>query len=134
MKTCSVRPATVSDLDWVKRMADRHRREVGFVLRPALADAIERGELLVGIGASAFCRWHARRDGWHTVYELVSEAGAGDGTGRALLDALPRPLRLKCPTDLEANGFYARCGGTLARVEPGKRRPLNVWQWSPSST
>ena len=61
MKRCDVRPATLSDLDWVKRMADRHRREVGFVLRPALVEAIERGELLVGIGASGFCRWHAHR-------------------------------------------------------------------------
>lgn len=127
MKRCSVRPATASDLDWVKRMADRHRREVGFVLRPALADAIERGELLVGIGASGFCHWHARRDGWHTVYELVSEAA---GTGRALLAAVPRPLRLKCPLDLPANEFYVRCGATWLGTQPGKRRPLNVWQWT----
>ena len=131
MKRCTVRPATRSDLDWVKRMADRHRREVGFVLRPALVEAIERGELLVGIGASGFCRWHARRDGWQTVYELVSEA---PGTGRELLAAVPRPLRLRCPWDLPANGFYARCGGILVAIQPGKRRPLNVWQWSPSST
>ena len=112
-------------------MADRHRHEVGFVLRPALAEAIERGELLVGIGASGFCRWHARRDGWQTVYELVSEAR---GTGRALLEAVPRPRRLRCPIGLPANEFYAHLGGTWVGLQPGKRRALVVWEWPTSSS
>jgi len=125
---CTVRPATPDDLDWVKRMADRHKLEVGFVRRPALADAVDRGELLVGVGASGFLHYHRRRDGWHTVYEVVSEA---PGTGRALVEAVPLPRRLRCPLDLPANAFYARLGGTLVQTEPGKRRPLNVWEWSP---
>ena len=127
MKRCTVRVATPDDLGWVKRMADRHRAEVGFVLRPALAEAITRGELLVGIGGSGFCRWHARRDGWHTVYDLVSEA---PGTGRALLEAVPLPRRLRCPIGLAANGFYAHLGGTGRGMRPGKRRALVVWEWA----
>lgn len=105
-------------------MADRHRSELGFVLRSALQAAIDRGELLV-VEGHGFVHYHRRRDGWHTVYELVSEGGVG----RLLLDAVPRPLRLKCPADLPANAFYQFVGGTLVRTDPGKRRPLNVWEW-----
>jgi hypothetical protein len=122
------------DLDWIKAMADRHRAEVGFVQRAALAEGIARGEVFVvagqyvGLVASgcAFVHFHRRRDGWRTVYELCSEV---PGCGRTLLAAVPRPVRLKCPVDLPANGFYERVGGTLARTEPGKRRALNVWEW-----
>lgn len=127
----AVRPATLTDLPWVKAMADRHKPELGFVLRPALAEAIQRGEVLVVYG-EGFCHYHRRRDGGSTVYELCSEAfalrGVG-GLGRALLAAVPRPVRLKCPIGLAANDFYAHVGGTLIRTEPGKRRALNVWEW-----
>lgn len=118
--------ATQADLPWVKAMADRHRAELGFVLRPALAEAIDRGELWV-VGQGAFCEWHRRRDGWTTVYVLCSEQ---PGAGRVLLAGLSRPLRLKCPATLTANGFYAHLGGTLAAVEQRPmRRALNVWEW-----
>ncbi len=122
-----LRLATPADLDWIKAMADRHRGELGFVLRPALAEGIARGEVLAAADASGFCHYHRRRDGWRTVYELVSEH---PGTGSALLAAVPRPVRLKCPVALPANGFYLRQGGALAAVEAGKRRPLNVWEWA----
>lgn len=113
-------------------MADRHRRELGFVRRPALRDAIDRGGLLVTCAATGFCHYRRRRDGWSTVYEVVSERR---GSGRALLDAVPRPVRLKCPVDLAANGFYQHLGGSLVGVESGppagapggRRRALNVW-------
>jgi hypothetical protein len=80
----------------------------------------------VGIGASGFLRYHRRRDGWHTVYEVVSEA---PGMGRALLEAVPRPVRLKCPEGQPANGFYRHLGGAPVRVDPGRRRRLVVWEW-----
>lgn len=119
------RQATSDDLPWIKTMADRHKPEIGFVVRGALAAAIARGELLVVEGAG-FCHYHRRRDQWTTIYEIVSEQ---PGTGRLLLDAVARPLRLKCPVTLPANGFYAHLGGTRVRTEPGKSRALNVWEW-----
>lgn len=119
------RRATSADLDWVKRLADRHKREIGFVVRGALAAAIEREELLVCEGV-AFCHYRTRRDGVAVIYEIVSEQ---PGCGRALLEATPRPTRLKCPVDLPANEFYARMGGTLVTTETGKVRALNVWEW-----
>lgn len=120
-----VRQALPPDLSWIKSMADRHRHELSFVTRATLAAAITNQELLVVEGAG-FCHYHRRRDGWHTIYHLVSEK---PGTGRVLLNAMPRPTRLKCPIDLEANGFYAYCDGTIVRVEAGKRRQINVWEW-----
>lgn len=120
------RKAIPRDLGWVKVMADAHRKEIGFVLLPSLVEAQAHGELLVLNGGGGFCRYHQRRDGWHTIYEIVSTVGGG---GRALLEAVGRPLRLKCPVGLPANGFYAHMGGTLARVEDGRKRALNVWEW-----
>lgn len=117
-----MRRAVPDDLDWIKPMADRHRDALGFVTRAALAS----GTLLVPDDGSGFVRFHRRRDGWHTVYDLVSER---PGNGRLLLEAVPRPRRLRCPTDLAANGFYAHVGGRLVRTEPGRRRALNVWEW-----
>ena len=123
----AVRLATEDDLPWVKAMADRHRVEVGFVMRHVLAMAVARRELLVLDTRDGFCHYHRRRDGWATVYEVVSERRGG---GRALLGNVPVPFRLKCLVDNErANGFYARVGGTIARTETGKRRALNVWEW-----
>lgn len=121
----TVRPATLDDLDWVKTMADRHRREIGFVNRAALTAAIDRGELLVS-EQCGFCHYRTRKDGVAVIYEIVSESG---GTGKGLLREVPLPVRLKCPVDLASNGFYRHMGGTLVAVEDGKRRRLNVWEW-----
>lgn len=120
-----VRPAAAEDLDGMKAMADRHRDDLGFVRRGALAAGIARGEVLV-MGEAGFCHYRTRRDGWHVVYEIVSEQR---GTGRELLTAVPLPVRLKCPADAPANGFYAHLGGMLVGTETGKRRALNVWEF-----
>lgn len=125
MTESPVRKASARDLEWVKAMADRHRAELGFVLRPALVDAIGRGELLV-VEGRGFCHYRTRRDGQHVVYELCSE----DRVGHALLESVPLPRRLKCPEDnRHANRFYHLAGGHLAGIERGKRRCLFVWEW-----
>ena len=71
-----------------------------------------------------------RRAAWPRVYGLCAAAPGG---GRARLEAVAPPRRLKCPAGLPANGFYAHLGGTLARTEspatPG-RRALHVWEWT----
>lgn len=120
-----VRPAVAEDLDGIKAMADRHRNDLGFVRRGALVAGIARGEVLV-MSEAGFCHYRTRRDGWHVVYEIVSEQR---GTGRELLMAVPLPIRLKCPADAAANGFYARMGGVVVATEAGRRRPLNVWEF-----
>lgn len=123
----NVRPATADDLAWVKALADRHRADLGFITRAAFVHAMVDEELTVLDTAGGFCLWHRRRDGWTTIYDLVSEVNGG---GRAMMEVIARPLRLKCPTGQAANGFYAHLGGTLVRTEPGRKRSLNVWEWS----
>jgi hypothetical protein len=134
----AVRPATEADFPWIWRLAREHLRELGYVPQPVYREAIAAGEVLVASASSAqavpgagFVRFHRRRDGWATVYELCS---VRPGAGRALLEAVPAPRRLKAPADLPCNGFYEHLGGVLAATDPGKHRPLNVWEWPPASS
>jgi hypothetical protein len=121
----AVRPATEVDFPWIWRLAREHLRDLGYVPQPVYREAIAAGELLVVPGAG-FVRFHRRRDGWATVYDLCS---IRPGAGRALLEAVPAPRRLKCPADLPSNGFYEHLGGVLAATDAGKHRPLFVWEW-----
>lgn len=129
---CTIRQAMTEDIPAIKRIADSYRKEIGFVLKPALEDAVTRGSLLVaddGMAIVGFCNYRSCRDGWHTIYEIAVHEGLKDREiGRRLLDEVPRPIRLKCPVDNPANAFYQRQGFTLADVVQGKKRQLNVWE------
>ena len=108
----------------------RHRREVGYQMRPTLEKAQERGELYVSDHAAAIV-WH-RRDGQTTIHAIVSER---PGEGSVLLDRIlfacrqrwQHTLLARCPVPLPANQWYERRGFTLRETEPGKQTPLNVW-------
>jgi hypothetical protein len=122
-----VRAATEGDAPWVKAMADRHKGQLGF-----LTTAMLRSATLLVVPEAGFVRYHTRRDGWSTVYDLCSEGRERGvaGVGRALLEAVPLPRRLRCPEHIAANGFYKHLGGYRAARERGKQRRLNVWEWS----
>jgi GNAT superfamily N-acetyltransferase len=136
----TLRQATLADLDTIKSLADDHRSELGFVLRPALARSIERSELVVATNTTdliAFVEYHHRRDAQTTLYHIVVAPDYHrQGIGRWLIERLADEARaagkeiiaLKCPANLPANDFYAHTGWSLAGSEPGKRRPLNLWQ------
>ena len=128
---CEVRNARNSDVDLIKKIADANREEIGFVLRPIFEASVEQGELLVAVTNSqivGFLRWHHRRDGWNTIYEIcVDEGFRKSGIGAALLDQIPRPIRLKCPTDNKSNNFYRHIGYVLSGQEDGRKRRLNLW-------
>jgi hypothetical protein len=108
----------------------RHRAEVGFVLRKSLERASARDELFTTHASAAYV-WH-RRDGQTTLHAIVSEEA---GHGSRLLQLIVSDSRARgqtsllarCPEGLAANDWYARRDFVLARVEPGKLRPLNVW-------
>lgn len=124
----SIRQATLADIDHIKQVAGRYKKELGFILRPALIEAVRRGELLYHPASSAFCHWHRRRDGVSVIYEIcVPTESRGQGIGRRMVELLPRPIRLKCPVDNASNNFYRHLGFDLAATEPGKKRALNVW-------
>jgi len=134
-----IRKAVPNDLDAIKQLTDQHRHELGFVLRPALQEAIADQELFVAEVEdliAGFVHYHHRRDRQTTLYHIaVREERRGQGIGRALIEALSvestsrgqRQILLKCPKNLAANDFYANIGLSLICAEKGKRRELNVW-------
>lgn len=141
-ETLTVRKASPADLDAIKTIADAHRYELGFVLRPALAESIHRGEVLVAEdhqGLIGFVEYHHRRDAQTTLYHIaVIPQCRRQGVGRALVEALrieaitlgKQTIFLKCPADLSARGFYARLGFKIVGEEQGSSRPLLTWTLS----
>lgn len=128
-----IRYATESDIPAVQRIARQHDAVLGRVMLPALKTSVAKRELFVAVkGAQVvgFCNWHRRRDGWSTVYEIAAHRDyQGHGVGRALLNAIPRPVRLKVTQDnTRANGFYAQYGMARVAEEVGRKRPLNVYE------
>ena len=130
--TATIRYATEVDIPAVKKIANQYRNELGFVMIPALKEAIARLELYVAVMGQqvvGFVNFRTRRDGWHTVYEIaVHRDWKGQGIGSALLNAILDPVRLKCTVDNPANNFYEKEGFTLVRTEDGRTRRLNVWE------
>lgn len=123
-----IRQATLTDIDHIKQIASHYKTELGFILRPALAEAVKRGELLYH-ESGAFCHYHIRRDGVTVIYEIcVPGEARSQGLGRAMVERLPRPIQLKCPIDNSSNGFYEHLGFRLMATEPGKKRQLNLWR------
>lgn len=140
MSEIIVRKATMADLDVLKNLADAHKHELGFVLRPALAKSIAQGEVItaeIGEDVVGFAEYHNRRDAQTTLYHIVVQTKhRRRGIGRSLVEALVRGaheqekdiVQLKCPRDLEANQFYQRMGFVCVEVQPNKRRDLLIWR------
>ena len=131
----SVRYANESDLAAIKKIGNQYKSELGYVMYPALREAIARYELYVAfVGAEivGFIHFRTRRDGWRTVYELATHRDwQKRGIGRMLLSAVPAPVRLKCTVDnVAANDFYEATGMKPFRCEEGRKRKLNVWESS----
>jgi GNAT superfamily N-acetyltransferase len=128
--------AQPEDLPFIKALADAHRRELGFVNRATLAVAIDNKEILY-IPELGFLHFHNRRDKISTLYHLcVNPHTRRQGIARQLVSAWEENsrkcgmtiLRLKCPLDLEANGFYSEVGFSRTDIEEGKNRRLVVWE------
>ncbi|MCU0496202.1 MAG: GNAT family N-acetyltransferase [Anaerolineae bacterium] len=136
--------ACVDDLAAIKQICDQHRTELGFVMRPSLEAAIKAKEVIVARNRNDTMRsciglvhYHHRRDQQTTLYHLaVSKETRLVGVGRELVFALRDEarkhqktlIRLKCPETLPANLFYAKIGFVKVSVEPGKSRPLWIWE------
>jgi GNAT superfamily N-acetyltransferase len=119
----------------------RQAKEVfPFLPRLVYEKAVTSGELLLCSNSSGLVgclHFHHRRDGITTVHEIVvTPSEQGRGAGRALLDALEedarargqKRLRLKCPVDQPANGFYARVGFQRVGLEAGRQRHVAIWE------
>lgn len=129
MVIVSIEHATGDDVLAIERIARAYSQELGWVRRVALQEALAHSTLLVARWSgtvAGYCEYRVRRDGWRTIYSVAVQA-QGLGIGRALVDAVGAPVRLKCPVDSAANGFYRAMRFTLVATEPGKKRALNVW-------
>lgn len=134
-----IRKARPSDLLILKEIADQHKHELGFVLRPALSRSIGREEVLVAEDDTdllGFVEYHHRRDEQTTLYHIVVTSDCRrQGVGKALINHLRDEARdlqksvilLKCPDDLSAQEFYKRVGFRPIREETGKKRSLVVF-------
>ena len=134
-----IRRALPTDLDAIKRIADSRKNELGFVLRPTLAESIARGELLVAETdgqVEGFVDFHLRRDKQITLYHIATSVDRQrSGIGSVLIPMLSAGRGdldgtrgfLKGPADLEANHFYSALGFALQETQNGRKRALNVW-------
>lgn len=137
----TIRKAMQSDLNEIKVLADAHKYELGFALRPALAESIARDEIFVAAddaGLIGFVDYHHRKDEQTTLYHLVvAPEWRQRGVGRKLVEVLQTEatklgkeyILLKCPADLPANAFYRELGFKLIACENGRRRKLNSWRF-----
>lgn len=142
MEQMLIRRARLDDIDKVKALADNHKAELGFVLRPALEKSILSNELLVASDEATsevlgFTDFHHRRDEQTTLYHIVvAPRHRNQGIGTLLITALlseaneheKKRIVLKCPVDLDANNFYMKVGFRLLARQNGTGRDLNIWR------
>lgn len=132
----------MSDLPLLKELAAQNSDALGFVLRSALAEAIQDSRIVVAeidsrlVGFQEY--YHRKRDGQTTLYhKCVASNFRRRGVGRALVDAVVSEaktdgrqfLLLRCPEDLQSNDFHRSYGFRLVGTVQGRRRKLNVWRY-----
>lgn len=140
MERVRIWPATPGHTEGILRIARSNRDALGFTPRAAYDKAVAASEILVataGVDVVGFVKFHFRRDGQATVYEIaVSNEWRRQGIGRSLLRALlakcgcrgMRVLRLQCPCDLPANEFYGATGWRKVGTNPGRSRALAIYE------
>jgi hypothetical protein len=95
----------------------------------SLHESSRAGELILIDGG--YCRWHLRRDGIVTIYEIISQR---PGAGSAMLAQLQQVagavvIQAKCPENLPANDWYRKKGFICMQQETTRSgRVLNVWR------
>ncbi|MGB3693168.1 MAG: GNAT family N-acetyltransferase [Spirulinaceae cyanobacterium] len=127
--------AKAQDLEWIKSLIDKHRKEFSFVNRAILLKGIDNQKILC-IRNKGFLHFHHRLDSKSTLYHLcVLPEERRTGLGKLLVSVWEdnarkygvRLLQLKCPIDLEANEFYKKVGFQQVDIKEGKNRTLVVW-------
>ena len=99
------------------------------VIFETLYESAQRGELLLLTGG--FCHWHLRRDGQVTIREIIATRRGAGNEMLAQLKCIPgaKSIFAKCPTNLEANAWYAKKGFTCEATEQTQTgRELCHWR------
>lgn len=140
MNEILIRKANFNDLDAIKKIVDKHRLELGFVMRAIIEKAIRDAEIFVAEYSQeiiGFAQYHHRRDGQTTLYNIaVLPDSRNIGIGKRLFGAVldesklrkQKIIALKCPLELDANQFYFHLGMQCILTEKGKIRQLQVWR------
>lgn len=111
----AIRPAREKDIPHIEKIFKANKRYLGFTKRVIMGASIAKTELHVAVIKNkivGFIRWHRRRDGWSTVYELcVDESCRLRGVGRKLMRVVGLgPTKLKCHSENSALHFYNKLG------------------------
>lgn len=115
----SVRLARKRDVYTVGSIAYKNKPDLGFIPWPWLFRSQASKELHVATvrirkqnRIVGFIRWHRRKDGSSTVYEMcVSKNQRRRGVGKKLMAAIGNgPAQLKCRTNNPALHFYHHLG------------------------
>lgn len=129
-----------TELDAVKKLADSHTKELGWLPRPAFEEARKHSCILIATDSGTivgYLKFQLRKDYIITLSQIcVEPTNRQSGTGLALINKLiqigtdsgVKFIQLKCPVDLPANNFYQHCDFELVGIEKGKKRQLNVWR------
>ena len=136
----TLRKASLDDIDKIKSLVDKHKTELGFIIRPALINSIKGDELIVAVDPAddvvGLVHYRHRKDRQTTLYNIVVRSDyRRHAIGSTLVDCLKHEahsrgqyfISLKCPTTLSANEFYKALNFELNTVEDGKQRSLNIW-------
>ena len=142
LQPVTIRLAWAEDVDGAKAVADRHKEELGFVMSPILHDAQKNRWLLVAVRDEkviGFANFRIRQDNNATLYDIaVDKPYRKQNIGKRFIQRLTwlvnvaggEHVRLKCPQALPANRFYEQLQFKRTGTEPGKKRLLNVWQYT----
>ncbi|MBI2674428.1 MAG: GNAT family N-acetyltransferase [Candidatus Yanofskybacteria bacterium] len=129
-----LRLAEEKDIPQIKKIADADKKCLGFISRAWLGASIAKEELHIAVldgEVVGFIRWHKRRDGMITIYDLcVAERFRRKNIGQQLVSVLGDSyLRLKCHQDNPARDFYKRLGFEVVGLETSKGgRKLNIFE------
>lgn len=131
-----IRLGTDADAPACQQIARQHRKELPFVSLPQLKQSAAKGGLFVAEcdgAVTGFVRWNATTRGANKGYSVVYDLAVDTryqrlGIGRALLYAVPAPIRLLCKADnVCANAFYARMG-MLDKGQTQLKALMQRWQ------
>jgi ribosomal protein S18 acetylase RimI-like enzyme len=131
------------EINAIKKLVDKHKRELGFVLRATLLEGIRGKSVYVAREEESpriigLVHFRHKRDKTTKIYQIcvdpiVRNSGvATDMLNRLAEEAQQRGqvcLLLKCPADLPANYFYPSYGFCLEGIHSGKQRRLFLWKY-----
>lgn len=130
-----IRKATLKDLDAVYKLANKNAGYIGYIPKPTYKEGIIKNEIIVveeNGKIVGLCNFHKTKKGYTTIYEIVVEKEyRRKGYRKTMIQYLrdnKHLLRLKCPTEQEANKFYEKIGFKKVATVKGKKRPLNIWR------